>query len=332
VKQQTSKVKAGSISVGETDFPRRENPVPKVLCVFENLLFFHLIGEDLEKNRDLLVDSSVSADGALHLMRYVPFDAIVTDCTQWNGEQHGFLKRLREENASIPFIYFCQEADAQSAGDCRYPGVHFISRDEKKKGEALEELQCTLQKALARGPLQELARPESSRLTITGITRKIAVLHVDDEPAILEITRTFLEARGGVSVNSQVSAWDALELLKREHYDIIISDFQMPGIDGLTFLKTVRATFGDIPFILFTGISGHEIIADARKYGADSYLQKGGSAASLFSELDHQVRQAVYRKRGALIPKKNGCTLPGKRGDNGRDDWTRIVPAGNRAE
>lgn len=124
----------------------------------------------------------------------------------------------------------------------------------------------------------------------------VSVLYVDDEVSLLEIGKIFLERAGPFTVKTIPSADDALALLATSLPDAIVSDYQMPGMDGIAFLHHVREKFGDIPFILFTGRGREEVVIQAINDGADFYLQKGGDPRSQFAELAHKIRQAVRRK------------------------------------
>lgn len=127
----------------------------------------------------------------------------------------------------------------------------------------------------------------------------IQILMVDDDPTILELSAIFLERAGDIQVDGTESAADALKRLEGDGgpYHVIISDYAMPDMDGIAFLKAVRSRKLEIPFILFTGKSREEVVIEALNFGADYYLQKDGRPTVLFVELSHQIRQAAERYR-----------------------------------
>ena len=124
----------------------------------------------------------------------------------------------------------------------------------------------------------------------------ITVLYVDDEPALLDIGKIYLEKSGSLKVETSPSAADAHERLAEHNYDAIVSDYQMPVTNGIEFLKIIRDRHGDIPFILFTGRGREELVIEALNLGADFYLQKGGNPAPQYAELEHKIKQAVQQK------------------------------------
>ena len=125
----------------------------------------------------------------------------------------------------------------------------------------------------------------------------IKVLYTDDEPALLEIGKVFLEQSRELQVETAISGKDAIRMLKDHAFDAIVSDYQMPGMDGIELLKYLRRKCGGLPFILFTGRGREEVIIEAINNGADFYLQKGGEPKAQFAELEHKIRQAVQRHR-----------------------------------
>ena len=120
-----------------------------------------------------------------------------------------------------------------------------------------------------------------------------SILYVDDEPMLLELAKLFLEKSGDFFVDTVTSATEALDILAKTSYDCIISDYQMPEMDGIVFLKTFRSKGNVGPFIIFTGKGREEVVIEALNNGADFYLQKGGDPKSQFVELAHKVRQAI---------------------------------------
>jgi CheY-like chemotaxis protein len=125
----------------------------------------------------------------------------------------------------------------------------------------------------------------------------ISVLYVDDEPVLLEVGKVYLERSGQFRVDTLASAPAALEIMKIRRYDAIVSDYQMPEMDGIAFLKIVRKTWPTLPFIIFTGRGREEVVVEALNSGADHYLQKGGEPRSQFAELGHIITRSVERKR-----------------------------------
>ena len=124
----------------------------------------------------------------------------------------------------------------------------------------------------------------------------ISVLLVDDEPAILDVAQIFLERGGGMNVSLSESGPKALEMLSLHHFDIIVSDYEMPGMNGIDLLKEVKSRGQDTPFIIFTGRGREHVAIEALNLGASFYLQKGGDPKSQFAELKNMIEKAVRHK------------------------------------
>jgi len=124
-----------------------------------------------------------------------------------------------------------------------------------------------------------------------------SVLYVDDDPTLLEICKMFLELSGQIRVDTLTCAHAALEQLASSCYDAIISDYQMPSMDGISFLKSLRSQGNSTPFILFTGRGREEVVIEAYNNGADFYLQKGGDPEAQFTELEHKILLVIDQRR-----------------------------------
>lgn len=124
----------------------------------------------------------------------------------------------------------------------------------------------------------------------------ISILYVDDETDLLELGKQYLEQSDDLHVTTVTSAQGALHQVKTAAYDAVVSDYQMPGMDGIELLKAIRSSNNAIPFILFTGKGREEVVIEAINSGADFYLQKGGDPHSMYAELSHKIRQAVLKR------------------------------------
>jgi len=131
--------------------------------------------------------------------------------------------------------------------------------------------------------------PDTRRLPV------LSVLYVDDEPFLLNVCKLYLERRPDISVSIASSVENALKLIDTTPYDVILSDYQMPGMDGIGFLKILREKQCPVPFILFTGRGREDIMTDAIGSGAIFYLQKSGNSRSRFTELENIIPEACGR-------------------------------------
>ena len=140
-------------------------------------------------------------------------------------------------------------------------------------------------------------------MSSSGDPAPIRVLHVDDDPSLLDLATTFLEREGGnLEAETATSAEEGLDCLTEANspdglgIDCVVSDYDMPGMDGLEFLEAVRETHSDLPFILFTGKGSEEIASEAITAGVTDYLNKG-SGTDQYTLLANRIENAASQYR-----------------------------------
>jgi DNA-binding NtrC family response regulator len=127
--------------------------------------------------------------------------------------------------------------------------------------------------------------------------QQIQVLHVDDQPEITKLTETFLQREDDrFSVETATSADEGLQLLAESEIDCIVSDYQMPGTNGIEFLESVAEKYPNLPFILYTGKGSEEIASEAISAGVTDYLQKK-SGPDDYALLANRIIHAVNSQR-----------------------------------
>ena len=122
------------------------------------------------------------------------------------------------------------------------------------------------------------------------------VLHVEDNEFFARVTANVLDEDYGVRVRTVDTADAALDLLETERFDCIVSDYEMPGTDGIEFLAAVRETYPDVPFILLTGGGSERIASKAISAGVTDYLKKGVGEEQ-FAVLANRIENAIARRR-----------------------------------
>jgi PAS domain S-box-containing protein len=123
----------------------------------------------------------------------------------------------------------------------------------------------------------------------------IKILHVDDEDDQTEFLKKFLlEIDSTFIIESTNSPTQVLDLLSKK-FDCIVSDYQMPEIDGISLAKRVRQR-SKIPFIIYTGRGSEEVAEDAFEAGVDDYIRKEMTPGH-YHVLAKSIRQVVEKYR-----------------------------------
>jgi two-component system chemotaxis sensor kinase CheA len=104
-----------------------------------------------------------------------------------------------------------------------------------------------------------------------------SILVVDDSITTRTLEKSILEAEG-FRVRLAVDGLDALDSLRRERADLVISDVQMPRLDGFGLLRAIKddPAFSTIPVIMVTSRDSEEEVRRGMELGADAYMVKQG--------------------------------------------------------
>jgi len=129
----------------------------------------------------------------------------------------------------------------------------------------------------------------------------LKVLHVDDDACFLKVSKQILEMENKIKVETAISVDEAFENLKQFHYDVVVSDYEMPGKNGLQFLEELKESAKCPAFILFTGKGREEVAVKALSLGAFRYLNKNGDAETVYTELASSILQAADKVRAQKL-------------------------------
>lgn len=116
----------------------------------------------------------------------------------------------------------------------------------------------------------------------------IRALIVDDQQTIRSLVRNGLREIGLTDIEDASDGEDGLRVLLSRKTNLIISDFNMPKLDGLGLLRAVRATpqLKSIGFIMLTGRADNDLVARAQQFGVNNYLVKPFTVATLKTKIE----------------------------------------------
>jgi len=132
---------------------------------------------------------------------------------------------------------------------------------------------------------------------MTAADDEIRVLLVDDDRSVVDMLATVLRREDDrFEVRTETTVEGAIDALADAPIDCIVSDYRMPGTDGLEFLETVRAEHGDLPFALLTGAGDEGVASEAISAGVTDYVRKEAGSGE-YSLLATRLGDAVEKRR-----------------------------------
>ncbi len=121
------------------------------------------------------------------------------------------------------------------------------------------------------------------------------ILVVDDEQRICHLIEELLKQEG-YQVDVSFSGTDALEMIKNNNYQMLITDLKMPGIDGLELIRKTKEQKPEIKTIIVTGYTTVDAVVESLKHGVDDYIKKPFN----ISELIKTVKQTLHISHVAM--------------------------------
>jgi DNA-binding response OmpR family regulator len=139
-------------------------------------------------------------------------------------------------------------------------------------------------------------------------SESIHVLHVDDEEDQLFISKRFLnKVDPSLILEQSLQPENALKKLQEEQFDCVVTDYKMPGMDGIELASRIRESSG-IPIIMYTGRGSEEVAEKAFNIGVNDYIRKEMDPTH-FKVLAERIRAAVMKHRAEMKLKARAYAL-----------------------
>lgn len=232
---------------------------------------------------DVPMDLASDGEDALQMLRARPYSLVITDIAMPYMDGIALTRLIRKEPglANIPVILLTaldqpQERDAGlQAGASDY-----IIKGSIGGGELVERVRGLLKTA----PLVPASPP--------GVRKRILVAE-DAETVAASIAFVLSEAEFDIVITAD--GHEALERLAREHFDLLLSDWQMPAMSGYDLIRSVRSSpeLPQVPIILLTSLDDEQVREQARAAGANWFMLKGEVAGGRLLEIVNRLITAT---------------------------------------
>lgn len=157
---------------------------------------------------------------------------------------------------------------------------------------------------------------------------QVNILVVDDEEVVLLSVRKALK-RDGYNIETANAAIDALEMLKEQKYEVMITDLMMPGMDGMQLLEHVKAHIPEMRVVMITGYATMALAMQAIRQGAFDFIAKPFTRDELSSAVARAVRHGPMEEQPEeRVAAPKGLTDPGNRFTLRDISWAFIEPDG----
>ncbi len=118
------------------------------------------------------------------------------------------------------------------------------------------------------------------------------ILVVDDEAPVRDLFTDLFKKEDCLPVTC-ASGEEALAILKKESFDVVLLDIKLPGMNGLEVLKKIRDDYKDLPVVMITGFGfDEELIAKSKQFGCSGYIGKNMPVSQIIVTFKQFVKNA----------------------------------------
>ncbi|HET6149499.1 MAG TPA: response regulator [Polyangia bacterium] len=277
--------------IAATNVPRSRTPViptgHEVLVVDDEVVVLTVLREALRRG-GYRVTTAASAEEAIDLMQRRRFDLVLTDKNLPGASGLDVLRAARALAPSPAIVLITGYSSYDSALEALDIGAHDYI---EKPIHDVEDLRFRIRRALSRRD-EQLARPRLA--TIGG--RSGRVLLVEIEGARRKLIADYL---GKVyHVTSAKDGDEALALIKREHYDLVLADRHLPGVSGLRVIEHAQRLLPHCASVLYTAYPSYESVKEAFATGVDAFMVRPSED---LKKLGEKVTEALSGRGGILL-------------------------------
>jgi CheY-like chemotaxis protein len=265
----------------------------EVLVVDDEAVVLTVLREALRRG-GYRVTTAASAEEAMDLMQKRRFDLVLTDKNLPGASGLDVLRAARGLTPSPAIVLITGYTSYDSAVEALDIGAHDYI---EKPIRDVEDLRFRIRRALSRRD-EQLARPKpKARTTPTGTDERLGrVLLVEVEGARRQLIADYLGKKHFVTAAKDGD--EALALLKKESFDLVLADRHLPGTSGLRVIEHAQRLLPHCASVLYTAYPSYDSVKEAFATGVDAYLVRPSEDLKKLAE---KVAEALGGRGGILL-------------------------------
>ncbi|MDB4979782.1 MAG: sensor histidine kinase/response rgulator [Myxococcales bacterium] len=263
----------------------------EVLVVDDEAVVLTVLREALRRG-GYRVTTAASAEEAIDLMHKRRFDLVLTDKNLPGASGLDVLRAARGLTPAPAIVLITGYTSYDSAVEALDIGAHDYI---EKPIRDVEDLRFRIRRALSRRD-EQLARPRPARSGEKGGEKLGRVLVVEVEGQRRQLIADFLAKRHHVTAAKDGD--EALALLKKEQFDLVLADRHLPGTSGLRVIEHAQRLLPHCASVLYTAYPSYDSVKEAFATGVDAYLVRPSEDLKKLAE---KVAEAIGGRGGILL-------------------------------